>query len=404
MTTFSYRGFERAGRSSRGLVEALHAKEAREKLAVRGVLCEELHAVASADAMRGGARSPGAESRASLYRELASLLLAGFTLEAALALLMEAPERSRLAALLASARDRIAEGGRFAEAWAAALPRVPLVEIAAMRAGERAGRLAGTLDELASVLEQQSVVRERLAAALTYPILVLVLALALVSGILLFVAPALERLFLESRMQLPVLTQGLLAAAHAAPIALPLLALSGVLAGWALRRRWTGQPAFREKCERWLDRVPVWGEGGQLLHAMRFARTMALLLRGGAPAVEALELAGEASGSQWIARMLREQADAVRHGTPLAAALRSVPGLGSLLGGWVQAGEASGDLAGMLGKAALGLERRWQAHLDRATKLAEPLLILLVGSVVLLAALAILLPILSLNQAVLQGG
>jgi general secretion pathway protein F len=151
---------------------------------------------------------------------------------------------------------------------------------------------------------------------------------------------------------------------------------------------------------RALDRWPVYRAGSRTLVSLRFSRTLVLLLRGGVSAVDALALAGQATGNAWVADLIRQQADAVRHGVSLSQAIRAVPPLESLTG-WVKAGEASGDLTALLDKAADRLQQRWQTYLTRTTSLLEPVLILMVGVFVLLIALAILLPVLSLNQAVL---
>ena len=151
---------------------------------------------------------------------------------------------------------------------------------------------------------------------------------------------------------------------------------------------------------RRLDRLPLYRQGARTLASLRFARTLVLLLRGGVSAVDALDLAGQSTGNAWVAGLVQQQADAVRHGTSLSQAIRAVPPL-EALSGWIKAGEASGDLTALLEKAADRLQQRWQTYLARTTSLLEPLLILLVGAFVLLIALAILLPVLSLNQAVL---
>ena len=402
MSTFRYRGFDPAGRPRHGFLDALDRKDAREKLVARGVWAEQVDPVAgdSAPAARGRRASFGLVARAALYRELGALVKAGIPLSSALDLLLETPDQERHANLLALLADRIREGQTLARSLAEASAQVSTFERAAVEAGERSGRLDATLEQLADYLEGQSRLRESLTSAMLYPLLVLVLAVVVAIGLLGFVMPMLRGLFTDSGVPLPLLTRGLLAVSNALPVLLPVLMVGGVGGVWLVRRAWRQDPAFRLRWLRRMDRWPLYRAGSRTLAALRFARTLVLLLRGGVSAVDALDLSGQATGNAWIAELVRLQAEAVRHGTSLSNALRAVPPL-EALSGWIKAGEAAGDLTGLLDKAADRLQQRWQTYLARTMSLLEPALILLVGVFVLLVALAILLPVLSLNQAVL---
>ncbi len=402
MSTFRYRGFEASGRARQGFLEALDRKDAREKLAGRGVLAESVDPVSdeSWSTSRRGKSSFGVGLRATFYREVGALLKAGIPLTAALDLLLETPEQERQASRIALLRDRIREGQPLARALAEASPQVSLFERAALEAGEKSGHLDATLDQLADYLEGQARLRESLTSAMLYPCLVVVLAFLVAVGLLGFVLPMLSGLFKESGATLPWLTRALLAVSRSLPIWLPALVLSlGLVVVWG-RRRWRSDLEVQRQGLRRLDRVPLYRQGARTLVALRFARTLVLLLRGGVSAVDALELAGLATGNAWVADLVRQQAEAVKHGTSLSNAIRAVPPLESL-SGWMKAGEASGDLIALLDKAADRLQQRWQTYLTRTTSLLEPVLILMVGAFVLLIALAILLPVLSLNSAVL---
>ena len=124
------------------------------------------------------------------------------------------------------------------------------------------------------------------------------------------------------------------------------------------------------------------------------------MLRGGVPLTDALELSGRATGSALVAAATAEQAEAVRHGRSLADAVRRVPGLAGMLSAWVEAGEVSGDLAGMLEVAAERARRVWERRLTRSVALVEPVLLVLLGLLVLVIALAVLLPVLALNRGI----
>lgn len=400
MSTFRYRGFDPTGRARQGFLEALDRKDAREKLAARGVLAESVESVTGEAAASRGRAIFGVAQRATFYRELGALLKAGIPLAAALDLLLETPEQEKQAGRMAWLRDRIREGQTLAAGLVESSPQVSVFERAAIEAGERSGHLDAVLDQLADYLEGQARLRESLTSALLYPSLVVVLAFLVAVGLMGFVLPMLSGLFKESGASLPWLTRALLAVSRNLPIWLPALVLMGAGAVGVVRRRWRGDVGVQVRGLRTFDRWPIYRAGSRTLVALRFSRTLVLLLRGGVSAVDALALAGQATGNAWVAELIQQQADAVRHGTSLSQAIRAVPPLESLTG-WVKAGEASGDLTALLDKAADRLQQRWQTYLTRTTSLLEPVLILLVGTFVLLIALAILLPVLSLNQAVL---
>ena len=401
MPTFRYRGFDASGGSRHGFLDALDPKDAREKLVARGILAEQVDSVAAAlETKRRGRHAFTLQARATFYRELGALAKAGLPLVAALDLLLDTPDQEKQASRIAFLRDRIREGQSLARALNEVSDEVSQFERAAVEAGERSGRLEVSLDQLADYLEHQVRLREGLISALIYPVLVLVLAAVVAVGLLGFVMPMLGPLFKETGQPLPMLTRMLMAASEAWPVVLPLtlvLLVTAVLAG---RYAWRRSPDVQTDWLRRLDRLPLYRAGSRTLASLRFARTLVVLLRGGVNAVDALELAGQATGNAWVAEMVRHQAEAVRHGTSLAQAVRAVGPL-EALGGWVTAGEAAGDLVGLLDKAADRLQQRWQTYLTRVLGLLEPALILMVGAFVLMVALAILLPVLSLNQTVL---
>lgn len=401
MKTFAYRGFDQSGRGARGLIEALDLKEAREKLSARGVLAERVDPASGGSGSGARVRPFDLDVRAVFYRELAALVRAGLPVVPALDILIQAPDQQAQSGLLAGVRDRVREGATLSQALAESSPLITPFERAVLTSGVRAGNLEVVLDQLGGYLDDQVRLREGVQSAMLYPLLVIALALLIGIGMLGFVLPSLTRMFAEGNIPIPALTRGLLwVGRHTFTVGVPLLLalLGGLL---LLRQRLHRDRAFGIRFEQGLDRIPWVRKGLRLLAGLRFARTLALLVRGGVPLVDALDLAGEATGSRWISAEMRRGAEEARHGRPVAQIIRTVPPLSDSLPGWFQAGEASGDLAGLLEQAARRLQMQWESYLNRMLKLVEPLLILVVGVLVLLIALAILLPILSLNQAVL---
>lgn len=336
--------------------------------------------------------------RAQAYRELGALLRAGVSMVPALDIVIQSQPDAAAVQACARLRDRLREGGQFGDALVAVQPGLPGFETAVLHAGERSGSLGAVLDRLADHLEEQLRTRERLISALVYPAFVVGLALLVAAAMFGFILPNLQKLFAESQIALPWLTRALLATGRGLFLWGAPLGVASVLALFLGARQWRASAGFRLAWHRRVLGWPLVGRTRVGLVNVRFCETLALLLRGGVPVVDALELSGAATGNAWVEQGVRQAAEEVRHGRPLSAALHQAPALAGVLTGWLAAGEAAGDVAGMLDQAAHRLRAQWQQQLTRLLSVIEPALIVTVGVFVLVVALAVLLPILSLNR------
>ncbi len=397
MTTWRYRGFRAAdGRCVTGRIEADSLKQARERLASQHILPERVEPLAEGRGAAARWRRGG--ERAGVYRELAALLGAGLPLTSALDSLVESAEWTAVAPALAGVRDRIREGAGPAEAFEAS--GVTPLEGSLLRAGQRAGEMAAVFTKLAELLEEEETIRDRVRSALLYPVIVSTVALLIAAGVFVFLLPAFARMFEESRVALPPLTRIVLAAGRASSAAMGPVLLAAAALVWVVRRRCARSARCRAAFERLVLRLPMVGPAREALVGLRFARTLALLLRGGIPLVEALDLAAAACGSAGVASAMPAEAERVRHGGRLHEAIRNIEPLRRMLTAWVEAGEQSGDLPAMLDIAAARCEQVWNRRLTRGLALIEPALILLLGALVFLLALAILQPILALHRQI----
>ena len=390
MGVFSYQGIDSAGAESKGLIEAATTKEARSLLVSRGVTPYSL-APAAAHARLG------AEGRADLYRGLGALVNAGFPLERALGLLMdESAADERNYALYVGLRDRVREGMGLSDALASVCQGIPRFEQAVLSASERTGAQGAMLSRLAAQLDERREMDSRLRSAIAYPAFVLCAGLGLASLMLYFVVP--HAIGLLERAQNGAPRSAMLTASIGRNALTAILALlvAGVAAVFFARSRGRGDMAFASRMERLMSRIPKFGELRARLWSLRFARTMDVMLQAGEPAVDALPLAGLATGSAWLAGLSEEQSQNVRNGSSLSEAIRAMPPLARNLAGWVRIGETSGDLHGMLSQAAERCRQTYDRSLARLLSLLEPALILLVGLLVLAVALTVLAPMLDL--------
>ncbi|MDD5707150.1 MAG: type II secretion system F family protein [Kiritimatiellae bacterium] len=392
MSVFTYRGRDRAGRRQRGWIEADSPKLARSALDDRGILTETLAPAALCGRLR-------AEGRARLYRELGVLLRAGFNLERALGMLMQEGQTDQHSCgFLAGLRARIREGQALHAAMAELTPRLPPFERAALQAAEQAGLQGQLLEQLADFLDAQRGVAERLRGALLYPVTVLVLATGLLSLMMFVVLPRATRLFAQFGSGLPPATR-LVATLGPRVMLAVLLAIAAAAATWLWARRAArDDEALAARLEQASLRLPFARAIVTRLWSMRFAGTMALLVQAGVTPQESLATAGAATGSRWVAALASAQAEQVRHGLSLSAAMASLPPLAPHLTEWVRVGESAGNLYDMLSQAAQRCRQAYEARLTRILALLEPALILLVGLAVLIVAYTVLKPMLDLAR------
>jgi general secretion pathway protein F len=397
--TFEYKGYEASGAAARGLVEAESVKEARAQLAARGVFAENLTPAGSPAVGGGRLRSfHRASVRSAIYRETASLLRAGFPLTRTLDFLIESPEFRSSRGLLAGVRDRIKEGTDPVRALTEAGGLSPF-ETAVLDAGRRAGALDAGFDRAAAHLEEAGRIRDRLLSAALYPAVVGILAFGVAGLLLGGLLPSFAKVWTEAGVQLPWITRFFLAAGRGLRWGAPVLVLlCGAL--WIRLRRRPLSPGTRLALDRRSYRLPGIGRARCALTSMRFARTVHLLLESGVQLLEALDLAGRASGSPWVESLVAGELDAIRHGGRVSDSLRRIPPLAAHLPGWVEAGEVGGDLSGLLQSAATRASEVWDRLLARGLSLIEPALFVLLGGFVFLIALAVWLPLLALSRGI----
>lgn len=393
MKTYEYKGFDRDGHACKGLVEALSPKEAREKLIAEGVLAERISETGRKLVFK-------LASRAIMYRELGSLLSGGFPMVRALDVLIQSPDMSDSSIVIAGVRDRVREGSSLADALSAASRSVSSFESAIIQSAERSATVDVMLERLASFLEEQEKLAERVTSALLYPSIVLTLGICVAMIMLGILIPRAREIISGNNLPMPFLTS-LMISFGSAVVRWGWLFIAMVFIGvWLFRRKINEDHEFHQIWDKRLFSVPIIGKGRTILANLRFSRTMAMLLRGGVSLMEALMLSGRATGSLWIGKLAVTAAESIRHGSNLSDSIRQIPPLSASLPGWIQVGEASGNIDRLLDSASNRFQSQWDRYISTCMGLLEPLLILLVGGFVLLVTLSVLLPIISLTQAV----
>jgi general secretion pathway protein F len=336
---------------------------------------------------------------ALITRQLATLVASGMPLDSALAAVAQQSDQATAARVLDAVREQVAAG----EPLAAALSRFPRTFSELYRGlvavGAETGQLGIVLSRLADYLEARQALRQEFTMALVYPALVTIIALAVIATLLLYVVPQIVAVYQQSRQTLPLLTRAMIGTSDflRATGAYWAIALFAALAAaaFALRRE-----PVRERAHALLLRIPVVGTVLSGLDTARFASTLAILTASGAPLLRALETAAGVVWARPIRRAAHTAAAHVREGVSLSRALATQRVFPPLLVHLVANGEQSGQLPAMLERAAREQEQDVQRRLTWLAALVQPLLIVFMGAIVLVLVLAVMLPIVSMNQLI----
>jgi general secretion pathway protein F len=398
MTAFRYEAVDAAGKSHSGVIDADTAKQARSSLRGRGLFPLAV-ALARDDSQTGGlSRQSLRQTQLTLLtRQWASLIGAGLTLEQALTAALDQAETARLRQLVAAIRAEVVAGHALGDALGQ-FPRVfsPLY-LALVRAGEKSGSLPQMLERLADHLEASAALRARLLQALLYPAIVTVIAFLVILAMLTYVVPQVVEVFRHGKQTLPLLTRGLIALSDGLRLGWPWL-LGLVIVGAGGTAHALRQIALRRRFHLLLLRLPVLGRLLRTLDGARFAQTLAILVSGGVPLLPALSAARDVVGLLPLRETVEQATAAVQEGSPLGTALARSRQFPPLLTHLISSGERAGNLPAMLERAA----RQQQDELGQRTSLLvsvlEPLLIVGMGGVVLLIVLALLQPVIQINQ------
>lgn len=405
MPAFRYEAVDEGGATKKGVVNADSPRSARADLRMQGLTPLNVEAITTQVDASGAAKSRGIGEKLSqvelalFTRQLASLLEAGLPLEQAFTALLEQAERPYVRDLIASIRAEVMGGAPFSDA----LSRHPrdFAEIyrALVASGEQIGHLARVLSRLADYIERRNALVQKVRLAFTYPAIVTVVAFAIVIFLLTYVVPQIVSVFANTKQKLPLLTVMMLAVsnfvrAYGIHVAV-LLAGAGYL--W---RRALQQPELKRRWHTWLLTAPVYGKFERSLNTARFASTLAITTGSGVPILRALDTSRDTLSNVAMKELVEQASASVREGVSLARALSAQKHFPPMLIHMIRAGEITGELPAMLERAANSQQQDLERRTLTIAGLLEPVLILAMGVVVLLIVLAVLMPIIEINQLV----
>ncbi|HZW11475.1 MAG TPA: type II secretion system F family protein [Phycisphaerales bacterium] len=405
---FSYVAFDVEGKRFEDAIDSPNEEGARRSLSDRGLFVVELSRGAGRPAAAGGAARPGrrmsrAACLAEFTRQMSILVSTGTPLVQALGAVERQVLDARFGAMLADVRMRIEEGSTLADAMAEHPRYFDAVARSLVSAGEASGKLDAMLQRLAVIIRQQEVTRRSLAAAMSYPVLLISIAGVVLVAMLLFIIPRFAVLFESLDTPLPASTAFLMGASqhlrghwvYELPIAL------GAVVCVVL---WLKSAAGRRALDTWSIRAPLISRLVVSLAMARMARLLGVLLESRVPLLEALSLTKQAMANHHYARLLEEIEESVTQGSSMSAVVGRSALISPAFAEAVRSGEESGQVGRVLVSLAEYMEEDNALLVKSVTQLLEPVVLIILGLVVGIVAVSMFLPLFDATAATHSGG
>jgi general secretion pathway protein F len=403
MPAYRFTALDAAAAEQQGVLEADSARGARTMLRARGLIPLQVEPIVadgpSSATRRFGRRRLNAQELALLTRQMSGLLVSGLPLERALGALADDADRSEISDLLQGVKSEVAGGHSLSAALGQHPREFSDVYRALVAAGEDSGDLGSVLGSLADYLESSQQLRAKLVQAIAYPVIVVLVAIAVIVLLLTYVVPQVVGVFQGAHQKLPMLTVGLIALSSFMRSWGWLLGLALLLGGVVLRQA-LRLPGPRAAFDASMLRMPQLGRLIRGLNTARFASTLAILTAAGVPILRALQAAIDTVSNSVLKADAQEALALLREGSSLASALSLHRRFPPVLLTFIRLGEQTGTLPDMLQRAATQHSQEVQRRAFTLVTILEPLLILGMGVIVLLIVLAVMMPIIQMNNLV----
>ncbi|MCB1583740.1 MAG: type II secretion system inner membrane protein GspF [Xanthomonadales bacterium] len=401
MEAFEYTSIDTFGKQKKGIIQADNEKQARQLLRNQQLTPIEVALViekqtANQTSQKTQRLSMKKTELPILIRQFATLVQAGLPLDDALKTLIEQSENKNTERILSTIHAKVMEGQSLASAMRIFPKAFDELVATSVEAGEQSGHLEAVLLQLADYLEIRDEMGKQSASALIYPLILVVTAIAVVAGLMVYVVPKVVHVFASTQVQLPLATRTLITisdflSSYGGYALLFLLMMS--IAFLALQN----YPPFKLGWHRFLLNIPGVGRLIRVSQSARFTRTLGILTQSAVPIVSALSLSRQVVKNEVMKQACEQTATAVREGSGLAQAMKNSGQFPPLSIQLVHSGEQSGQLSQMLVRTAMVQEKDVENKLKTLISAMQPLAILFVGIMVLFIVLAMLLPIFQIN-------
>lgn len=403
MPAFEYKALNAKGQEETGLLEADTPRQVRQVLregSLTPLSVEQVEKSESGGQDNLKTRRAGTVKAAELAlvtRQLATLVSSGSPLEEALGLTAKQSERRTIRHVMSAVRSRVLEGHSLASGLKTYPSVFTNMYTATVAAGEQSGHLDAVLDRLADYTESRQEIQQKMSSALIYPVILVIVSLAIVAGLLVFIVPKIVRVFESMNKEVPPLTQFMINISDFLS-AYGLYLIAGLVIAFILLKQLLKIPAWKFRWHKLMLKIPLVKKLVRSANTGRFARTLSILASSGVPILDAMAISSRVVENLPMRRAVEEAALKVREGTPIHKALEQSGYFPPMTVYLIASGEKSGKLDDMLERSAVQQERETDTLVSSMLSLFEPILILVMGVVVLLIVMSIMLPILNLNQ------
>lgn len=403
MATFNYVAINPIGKKEKGVIAAESLEIARRELRNRKLAPVKVSEVNRENILyKLFQRKISLKNLVVFTRQLSALIGGGVTLDKALRVIGDQSSNSQLKEHAFTLASRVEEGFSFTEALKEFPQSFERLYISLVSAGERSGDMVDILDKTASYLERKSKIQQDITGALIYPAVLISFAFIIVVLMLVFVVPSVVNQFTNLNQELPLLTKWLIGVSNF--ISGPALWITLTLAmSLLLAFRFFGAKKTHTTMDRFLIRMPLLK--GFIINSnlARFTSSLSILRNNDIPIVEALDISTTTVSNSHLRRNLEKSLRKVSEGDSLAKSLSSVPQIPPLVTQMVDSGERSGELENMLAKSAEFLDLEFQQSTKLAMNLLEPMVVVIMGSIVAGIVVAVLLPLIQMNNLSLIG-
>ncbi|PIP81197.1 MAG: type II secretion system protein GspF [Gammaproteobacteria bacterium CG22_combo_CG10-13_8_21_14_all_40_8] len=403
MAAFEYLALAANGRQKKGVLEGDNARQIRQQLREKQLIPLEVTAVVSKDKAKQHKTSSKSHIKTAdlslITRQLATLIDASIPIEEALRAAADQVEKPQLQSMLMAIRARVVEGHTFADALLDFPHAFDHLFRSMISAGEKSGHLGPVLNRLADYIEKREETRNKIMLALIYPVVLVVLAIGVVSGLLAYVVPTIVDQFKDLGGELPYLTQVMLSLSEFIRH-WGLVVIAGIIALGFYWRWYLSNEKRQLGVHTQVLKMPILGRVTRDLNSARFARTLAIMTSSGIPLLEGLKISGQVLTNLQLRKSAAEAAVRVSEGSSLRQALGETKQFPPMMLHMIASGENSGELESMLERTANSQDREFANRVNITLGLFEPLIIIVMGGLILLIVLAILLPIFDMNTLI----
>ncbi len=403
MPAFEYIALDVKGKEEKGILEADNVRQVRQLLRDSNLTPLEVNQVEKSENSNKNKKQRAGKVKAAdlalLTRQLATLVQSGSPLEEALATTAKQTEKRNVKHILSAVRSRVVEGHTLADGFKMFPSVFPDMYCATVAAGEQSGHLDAVLERMADYTETRQETQQRISNAMFYPVILTILSILIVVGLLVFIVPKIINVFDNVGQELPAMTQVLISISDFFR-AYGLYLGVGLVLVYIIFKQMIKIPKWKSVYHNFLLKLPVVGRMTRGLNTARFARTLSILASSGVPILDAMSISAQVVQNLPMRKAVENAAVKVREGMTINRALEQSSYFPPMTVHLIASGESSGRLDEMLERAAIQQERETDGMMTKMLGIFEPVLILVMGSVVLLIVLSILLPILNLNQLV----